>query len=162
MASHLRNLSRFSIARVPSPNISNNIHILTRAKRPTIPSRTAAPLTQRNTMATETPKREWLVVVPDFPGAHEKRLEVRPKHFAGLAPFKESGQYQEGGALLNEVPTSEDPSKFSFYGSTIVMQASSREEIKEILRKDVYAQAGVWDVENAQIWPYLCAFRNPK
>lgn len=30
-------------------------------------------------MATESPKKiEWLVVVPDFAGAHEKRLEVRP------------------------------------------------------------------------------------
>jgi uncharacterized protein YciI len=50
---------------------------------------------------------------------------------------------------LNEVPTSlSDPSTFSFAGSTIVMRASSREEIKEVLRKDVYATSGVWDVEN--------------
>ncbi|KAL2152698.1 hypothetical protein VTH82DRAFT_5882 [Thermothelomyces myriococcoides] len=114
-------------------------------------------------MATEAPKKfEWLVVVPDFPGAHEKRLAVRPQHFAGLGPFKESGTYQMGGAVLNEVPTSSDPKDFSFAGSTIVIVASSREEIKEILRQDVYAKEGVWDVENAQIWPFLCAFRNQK
>ena len=28
------------------------------------------------------------------------------------------------------------------------MQAASREEVKEILRKDVYVASGVWDVEN--------------
>jgi predicted RNase H-like HicB family nuclease len=31
-------------------------------------------------MATDTtPKKyEWLVVVPDFPGVHQKRMDVRP------------------------------------------------------------------------------------
>ncbi|KAH6641769.1 hypothetical protein F5144DRAFT_600370 [Chaetomium tenue] len=114
-------------------------------------------------MATEAPKKvEWLVVIPDFPGAQAKRLEVRPQHFAGLGPAKESGLYQMGGAVLNEPPTSDDPSTFSFAGSTIIILASSREEIKEELRKDVYASSGVWDVENAQMWPLLCAFRNQK
>ncbi|EAQ85734.1 hypothetical protein CHGG_06987 [Chaetomium globosum CBS 148.51] len=100
-------------------------------------------------MATEAPKKvEWLVVIPDFPGAQAKRLEVRPQHFAGLGPAKESGLYQMGGAVLNEPPTSDDPTTFSFAGSTIVILASSREEIREVLRKDVYASSGVWDVEN--------------
>jgi uncharacterized protein YciI len=53
---------------------------------------------------------------------------------------------------LNEVPTSSDPSTFSFAGSTIVIRASSREEIKELLRQDVYAKSGVWDVENVSRW----------
>ena len=30
------------------------------------------------TMATETKKYEWLVVVPDKPGMQAKRLEIRP------------------------------------------------------------------------------------
>ncbi|AEO57079.1 hypothetical protein MYCTH_100127 [Thermothelomyces thermophilus ATCC 42464] len=105
-------------------------------------------------MATEAPKKmEWLVVVPDFPGAHEKRIAVRPQHFANLGPVKESGVFQMGGAVLNEVPTSSDPKDFSFAGSTIVVLASSREEIKEILRQDVYAKEGVWDVENVSRFP---------
>ncbi|KAG7289772.1 hypothetical protein NEMBOFW57_006148 [Staphylotrichum longicolle] len=115
-------------------------------------------------MATsDAPKKmEWLVVVPDFPGAHQKRLEVRPQHFANLSAFKDSGLYQTGGAILNDVPTSDDPSTFSFAGSTLVVQATTRDEVMDILRKDVYVAAGVWDVENAQIWPFLCAFRHPK
>ncbi|KAK3307898.1 uncharacterized protein B0T15DRAFT_522937 [Chaetomium strumarium] len=107
-------------------------------------------------------KTEWLVVVPDFPGAQQKRLEVRPQHFAGIGPFKESGVYQMGGAVLHEPPTSNDPATFSFAGSTLVMQASTREEVIETLRQDIYAKSGVWDVDNAQIWPLLCAFRHPK
>jgi uncharacterized protein YciI len=155
MASHLRNLS----IRAFSPS---RIRVLTpiSGRIPVTPFRLTQ---QRNTMATETPKKmEWLVVIPDFPGAQAKRLEVRPQHFAGLGPAKESGLFQMGGAVLNDVPTSDDPSTFSFAGSTIVIQASSREEIKEVLRKDVYTSSGVWDVENAQMWPLLCAFRNQK
>jgi hypothetical protein len=30
------------------------------------------------TGAAAAAKTEWLVVVPDFPGAQQKRLEVRP------------------------------------------------------------------------------------
>ncbi len=36
------------------------------------------------------------------------------------------------------------------------MQAASREEVKEILRKDVYVASGVWDVENVSFVPSLC------
>ncbi|KAK3904095.1 hypothetical protein C8A05DRAFT_32148 [Staphylotrichum tortipilum] len=112
---------------------------------------------------TDTPKKmEWLVVVPDFPGVHEKRLAVRPEHFANLGPAKDSGLIVMGGAVLNEVPTSDDPKTFSFAGSTLVISASSREEVKQVLLNDVYVKKGVWDVENAQIWPFLCAFRQEK
>ncbi|KAK3996687.1 hypothetical protein QBC44DRAFT_317369 [Cladorrhinum sp. PSN332] len=124
-------------------------------------SRTVNSFTFR-TMASSAPKKiEWLVVVPDFPGAGAKRLEIRPQHFAGLAPAVNSGLYKLGGAVLNEPPTSSDPTTFNFAGSTVVILAESREAIKEVLRNDIYAKEGVWDVENAQMWPLLCAFRYP-
>ncbi|ORY65526.1 uncharacterized protein BCR38DRAFT_484938 [Pseudomassariella vexata] len=106
-------------------------------------------------------KFEFLVVVPDKPGTAQKRLEVRPKHFEGLKAAIESGSFKMGGAALNEVPETDDPSKFNWYGSTIIMVATSKEECLEILRKDVYTASGVWDVDNAQIWPVKLAFRYP-
>ncbi|KAI0005629.1 hypothetical protein F4779DRAFT_630103 [Xylariaceae sp. FL0662B] len=101
-------------------------------------------------------KYEWLVVVPDKPGTAQKRLEVRPKHFEGLKPLLESGLLKTGGAVLNDKPETEDPSEFDWYGSTLVLVAESKEEVKEILAKDIYSISGVWDVDNAKI-----AFRNP-
>lgn len=72
MASHLRNLSIRAFF-TPSP---------TRTLTPLSRKFTVTPFhlaQQRNTMATEAPKKiEWLVVIPDFPGAQAKRLEVRP------------------------------------------------------------------------------------
>ncbi|KAK3352003.1 hypothetical protein B0H65DRAFT_142492 [Neurospora tetraspora] len=113
------------------------------------------------TAAAAGKKIEWLVVVPDFEGVGEKRLEVRPDHFAGLGKNIENGVLQMGGAVLSEPPTSDDPKTFKFAGSTIVLLAESREEVIQILKEDVYAQKGVWDVDNAQMWPFKCAFRFP-
>ncbi|KAK5628802.1 hypothetical protein RRF57_004517 [Xylaria bambusicola] len=106
-------------------------------------------------------KWEWLVVVPDKAGVHEKRLSVRAQHLAGTKPLEASGFIKAGGAIFNEKPESQDATKFSFYGSTLVCVASSKEEILEILNKDIYATSGVWDMDNIQIWPAKFAFRNP-
>ncbi|KAI4597358.1 hypothetical protein KJ359_004464 [Pestalotiopsis sp. 9143b] len=106
-------------------------------------------------------KYEFLVVVPDKPGAQQKRLEVRPKHFEGLTSLVDQGIFKVGGATLHDVPEGTDASKWAFHGSTIVMVAESREECKEILSKDIYTTSGVWDIDNAQIWPVKLAFRYP-
>lgn len=60
-----------------------------------------------------------------------------------------------GGAVLNEVPQGSDPSRYSFAGSTIVMEAASRDEVMAVLRQDVYAKSGVWDVENVSSSSFL-------
>lgn len=49
--------------------------------------------------------------------------------------------------MLTEVPADDEPSSLQFAGSTLVATASSKEEVMEILKKDIYAQSGVWDVE---------------
>jgi len=113
-------------------------------------------------MATAGPRTyEFLAVIPDKPGMREKRLEVRPKHFQGLTPDIDSGAYKMGGALLTDIPESDDPSKLGFVGSTMVLVAESREQVIEKLKADIYATSGVWDVEKAQIYPFKCAFRYP-
>ncbi|KFA63873.1 hypothetical protein S40285_04459 [Stachybotrys chlorohalonatus IBT 40285] len=78
-----------------------------------------------------------------------------------MKPFVDSGAWKMGGAILNEVPAGDDASTFDFAGSTLVCVAESKEEIVEQLKKDVYATSGVWDVDQAQIWPLKCAFRHP-
>ncbi|KAI2640252.1 hypothetical protein GGS21DRAFT_488016 [Xylaria nigripes] len=102
-------------------------------------------------------KIEWLVVVPDKPGTHSKRLEVRDQHLANVKQAAESGFVKLGGLLLNEKPESGDASTFSFYGSTIMAVASSKEEVLERLSQDIYVTSGVWDLDKAQIWPIKLA-----
>ncbi|OTA96387.1 hypothetical protein M434DRAFT_392823 [Hypoxylon sp. CO27-5] len=118
--------------------------------------------TQMASISTPPPgKFEWLVIVPDKPGTTQKRLEVRAQHFEGLKPYIESQQFKTGGALLKDKPESDDPSKFDWYGSTIVLVAESKEEVKAILEKDIYTKSGVWDTENALIFAAKFAFRFP-
>ncbi|KAK5660069.1 hypothetical protein OQA88_13538 [Cercophora sp. LCS_1] len=106
-------------------------------------------------------KYEWLVVVPDFEGVLDKRIEARPLHFAGLKPNIDSGLFQMGGAILDEVPKDDEPSSLKMSGSTLIIVAETKEEILGKLREDVYAKSGVWDVDSAQMWPLKCAFRIP-
>ncbi|OAA50901.1 Dimeric alpha-beta barrel [Beauveria brongniartii RCEF 3172] len=90
-------------------------------------------------------KFEFLVIIPDKPGTLQKRLEVR-----ACAP------------PLSAVPNGTDPSTFDFHGSSIVAEAESKEAVLELLKDDVYVTSGVWDLEKAQVFPFLCAFRTAK
>ncbi|PMD55575.1 uncharacterized protein K444DRAFT_617258 [Hyaloscypha bicolor E] len=117
--------------------------------------------TGNRTMASapETEKFEWLVIMPDQPGKLAKRMEVRPSHFAGLKPKMDSGFWKMGGALLEEVP--KEGEQMKMLGSAMVASASSKEELLEILKNDIYAKSEVWDFDKIQVYPFKCAFRIP-
>lgn len=53
------------------------------------------------------------------------------------------------GAILDEVPKEGEGMKMN--GSAAVVVASSKEEIIEILSKDIYATSGVWDLEKVSL-----------
>ncbi|KAM0668215.1 hypothetical protein ACQRIU_001777 [Beauveria bassiana] len=107
-------------------------------------------------------KFEFLVIVPDKPGTQQKRLQVRAAHLAEVKPRFENGTYKMGGAVLNSVPNGTDPSTFDFHGSSFVVEAESKEAVLEQLKDDVYVTSGVWDLEKAQVFPFICAFRSAK
>ena len=39
-------------------------------------------------------------------------------------------------------------------GSVMIAIASNKEDILNVLRKDVYAEEGAWDLDKVQIWPF--------
>jgi len=57
------------------------------------------------------------------------------------------------GALLEEVPAEGAPLKIE--GSCMVALASSKDEVLEMLKKDIYAKSGVWDFSKVSL-----AFKN--
>ncbi|KAJ5570889.1 hypothetical protein N7535_004549 [Penicillium sp. DV-2018c] len=114
------------------------------------------PLQSRN-MSSAPAKKEFLCILPDFPGAQAKRLEVRPQHLEGVKPLVASGHIVAGGAMLNSHPAEgETP---SFKGSMMLAAAESEAEVRELLKNDIYTVSGVWDLENAQIIPFKSAVR---
>lgn len=88
-------------------------------------------------------------------------------HFEALKTGLESGFWKMGGecwkvglrhvltcfkgALLDEVPAEGDALKIN--GSAMVALASSKEEVLEQLKNDVYAKNEVWDFSKARSSP---------
>ncbi|KAI9829199.1 MAG: hypothetical protein M1826_005794 [Phylliscum demangeonii] len=102
------------------------------------------------------PPKEWLVVVPDHADALPRRLEVRQQHLANAVQRKQEGVFRMGGAILERHPPDDDDDGdglIAFAGSALVVRADSRDGLMEILRADIYATAGVWDLAKAQIYP---------
>jgi hypothetical protein len=61
-----------------------------------------------------------------------------------------------GGAILSEVPPDDEPTSLKFAGSMFVAEATTKEEVVEILKKDIYAESGVWDIENVSVSFMVC------
>ncbi|OXV11372.1 hypothetical protein Egran_00867 [Elaphomyces granulatus] len=115
---------------------------------------------RRTIMATTDPapaKNEFLCIIPDKPGTLAKRLEVRPSHLNGAKPFVDSGIIIFGGAMLESHPAAGETPVFK--GSALLVVGETSEDIKELLRKDVYTTSGVWDLDNVQIIPFKTALR---
>jgi uncharacterized protein len=47
-------------------------------------------------------------------------------------------------------------------GSVIIMEADSKEECIKALKKDIYYETGVWDVDGAEIKPMKLGFVRPQ
>ncbi|KAJ5325979.1 uncharacterized protein N7506_009081 [Penicillium brevicompactum] len=122
------------------------------------------------------PKKEFLCILPDKPGAQAKRLEVRPLHLEGVKPLVASGAVVAGGEFTmngsggcvlliagtcrrNAQRTPRRRRNPSFKGSMMMVVADSAEQAFELLKKDIYVVSGVWDMDNAQIIPYKSAVR---
>lgn len=56
-----------------------------------------------------------------------------------------------GGAVLDSVPVGDDPTQWEFAGSTLILVAESKDEVLDILRRDIYTTSGVWDVEKVSL-----------
>ncbi|PYI23992.1 hypothetical protein BO99DRAFT_398572, partial [Aspergillus violaceofuscus CBS 115571] len=112
------------------------------------------------TLTTAPPKKkEWLCILPDKPNVLDLRLQVRPTHYAELKPLIEAGKMVVGGAMVDAHP--EEGKLLSFKGSMIVVTGETVEEVHELINNDIYAKSGVWDLEKAQIIPYISAVREP-
>ena len=125
------------------------------------------------------PKREWLVLLPDKPDSLTRRLNVRlsvrleiplslnlqvkltsefgRKHLNGVHDLHNAGFWAMSGAYMSSTP--KDNEILSMIGSAMIALANTKEEILDVLNRDVYAQEGVWDLERVQIWPFRSTVR---
>lgn len=97
-------------------------------------------------------KLEWLVIIYDLPV--NRRLAFRADHLSKVPGNVASGLVTSAGPIFK------DESKKEFLGSSFTIRASSRSEVLDFLKQDVYAHEKVWDFNNVVIHPYQPFFRS--
>ncbi|KAK6499610.1 hypothetical protein TWF481_009975 [Arthrobotrys musiformis] len=110
------------------------------------------------TMATSSvSQNEWLVILPDKPGAIERRLAVRGEHLRVATERAANGIINFGGVMLDEhIKEGEVP---KFKGSIMLISVETKEEVLEIIKGDKYVENDVWDLEKVEIIPFKTALR---
>ncbi|KAL7756885.1 hypothetical protein ACKLNR_013878 [Fusarium oxysporum f. sp. zingiberi] len=96
------------------------------------------------------PAMEWIVLIPDIEGSLETRMRVRETHIKDMLRHIDSGLFQMGGGTLagNTVD-----------GSAIIARAKSEADIMSVLKTDIYARSGVWNLEKIKFIPFKCVYR---
>ncbi|PWI69350.1 hypothetical protein PCL_00997 [Purpureocillium lilacinum] len=115
--------------------------------------------TMANRRALTTGHKEFLCIIPDKPNVSDLRKSVKRAHYEGIKPLISSGRLVAGGAMVESHPAKDELPAFK--GSAVVYTGESIEEVRAIIHSDIYAKSGVWDLEKAQIIPYIPAVRAP-
>lgn len=97
---------------------------------------------------------EYNVIIFDKPNVD--RSEVRPYHFSQIPGAVNSGVVKSAGAIYH------DEAKTKFAGSAFHLVADSKQQVIDFLKKDIYYEKGIWDIESAIIHPIGLAARLPK
>ncbi|KAF4545774.1 Fungal specific transcription factor [Lasiodiplodia theobromae] len=118
------------------------------------------PLGHVRTFSTaKMPKKEFLCLLPDKPNVSEQRKIAGPLHYEQITPQIASGTLVVGGGTYEQHPVEGKPARQT--GSMIIYAAESADEVWEIIKSDVYAAHGVWDLDKVQVIPYVSAVRVP-
>ncbi|KAF8135654.1 hypothetical protein EV363DRAFT_1321221 [Boletus edulis] len=99
------------------------------------------------TMTTNQDLPKFVVWAPDYAGAQEIRLAIRPRHLENAHRLTKEGV----------IPANAAPADRKFFGSCLIIEAESLEAVRKIVEGDVYYKEGVWDKEKLQILPMLLA-----
>jgi hypothetical protein len=87
-----------------------------------------------------------------------KMLNFPRKHLKGVQAAHEAGFWAMSGAYMSSVPKDGEP--LPLIGSAMIALAASKEEVMEVLRRDIYALEDAWDMEKVQIWPFRSTVRS--
>ena len=79
---------------------------------------------------------QFIVIAHDYPDALSTRLQVRPNHISQADRWITEGKLLYGIGILN------DQDQLS--GSVMLFEVESRQELDELLKKEVYISAKVW------------------
>jgi hypothetical protein len=85
-------------------------------------------------------------------------LATDRKHLEGVHKMHRNGFWAMSGAYMSSLP--KDGESLPIIGSAMVAVATTKEEVIEVLRNDVYFKGGAWDMNRVQIWPFRSTVRS--
>jgi uncharacterized protein YciI len=93
--------------------------------------------------------KQYVVVAQDGrdEAALDRRMAIRPEHFAGAKALKANNNFIVGGAILN------DDQKM--IGSVMILQFENDEKMQEWYDNEPYVKEGVWQF--IEIMPFKVA-----
>ncbi len=86
----------------------------------------------------------FLIKAHDLPDALSRRMEVREKHLAALASYKEAGKVLYAAAMLDDAG--------NLCGSLMAVDMT-RAEVDALLADEPYLHNNVWDRARIEIIP---------
>ena len=83
----------------------------------------------------------------DDPATPARRAETRPRHLQEMQPLVDDGRLLLAGAIVDEGGRA--------VGSMLIVDLEDRDAVDDLLMRDPYRAAGVW--ERFEIWPFAPA-----
>ncbi|KAF8441437.1 hypothetical protein L210DRAFT_3398717 [Boletus edulis BED1] len=101
----------------------------------------------------------YLVWAPDHTdgGALARRMAVRPRHFVTANKHIKQGILKVAGGLLTPESENAPPADKTFFGSVLLYEADSIEDVRKLIEQDLYWTENVWDKDRLSILPILMA-----
>ena len=111
-------------------------------------------------------KYPFFVYAPDKKemDANQKRLDARLEHLINFREKVGNGVFSMGGGLLDETSDPANPDPKRLVGSAMIIQATSRDEVINLLKSDPYYANGngAWDEKNWVVLPMVLASKLPE
>lgn len=82
----------------------------------------------------------FVITCTDNEGTLEKRLATRPQHLARLEKLADEGRVIVAGAM----PKDRENIQAGFYGSTLILDFDSREELDSWLADEPFLKEGIY------------------
>ncbi|KAL4735892.1 hypothetical protein BDV11DRAFT_173430 [Aspergillus similis] len=101
---------------------------------------------------------DWLVQIPISADNMESWAETREAHLSHLKPYVLDRTIVFAGPTLARHPKNPDDS-LEITSSVLMLRAAKEQEVWDIIAKNPFVEAGVWDMERAQVQPFKCGVR---
>ena len=97
---------------------------------------------------------EYLVIIYDFKQSETlaKRVETRPVHLEAITQNIKAGTFLWGGAQLSSDGNDGKP-----FGSVVLVNGSSVDQVRESILQDPYVKAQVWDPSTVSPRAMICS-----